>query len=80
MKQLLCLLGSQTNGHQPLRTLPSVRQDVSRYQRVDEALPPSEKLLFINSQDFRVYAPMKWESAAVDFQKSLVSERTRSCV
>ncbi|XP_060129144.1 E3 ubiquitin-protein ligase HECW2 [Zootoca vivipara] len=33
--------GSQTNGHQPLRTLPSVRQDVSRYQRVDEALPPN---------------------------------------
>lgn len=38
-------LGSQTNGHQPLRSLPSVRQDVSRYQRVDEALPPSEQLL-----------------------------------
>ncbi|PNI66706.1 HECW2 isoform 4 [Pan troglodytes] len=33
--------GSQANGHQPLRTLPSVRQDVSRYQRVDEALPPN---------------------------------------
>jgi len=33
--------GSQTNGHQPLRSLPSVRQDVSRYQRVDEALPPN---------------------------------------
>nr|XP_008115479.1 PREDICTED: E3 ubiquitin-protein ligase HECW2 isoform X1 [Anolis carolinensis]XP_008115480.1 PREDICTED: E3 ubiquitin-protein ligase HECW2 isoform X1 [Anolis carolinensis] len=33
--------GAQSNGHQPLRTLPSVRQDVSRYQRVDEALPPN---------------------------------------
>nr|XP_056717088.1 E3 ubiquitin-protein ligase HECW2 [Euleptes europaea] len=33
--------GSQSNGHQPLRTLPSVRPDVSRYQRVDEALPPN---------------------------------------
>uniref|UniRef100_A0ACB8G055 E3 ubiquitin-protein ligase HW2 n=1 Tax=Sphaerodactylus townsendi TaxID=933632 RepID=A0ACB8G055_9SAUR len=33
--------GSQSNGHQPLRLLPSVRQDVSRYQRVDEALPPN---------------------------------------
>ncbi|XP_043916557.1 E3 ubiquitin-protein ligase HECW2 isoform X2 [Protopterus annectens] len=33
--------GTQTNGHQPLRSLPSVRQDVSRYQRVDEALPPN---------------------------------------
>ncbi|XP_060112871.1 E3 ubiquitin-protein ligase HECW2 [Heteronotia binoei] len=33
--------GSQSNGHQPLRSLPSVRQDVSRYQRVDEALPPN---------------------------------------
>ncbi|OXB57088.1 hypothetical protein ASZ78_002376 [Callipepla squamata] len=33
--------GAQANGHQPLRSLPSVRQDVSRYQRVDEALPPS---------------------------------------
>ncbi|XP_074728848.1 E3 ubiquitin-protein ligase HECW2 isoform X1 [Strix uralensis] len=33
--------GSQANGHQPLRSLPSVRQDVSRYQRVDEALPPN---------------------------------------
>eukprot|EP00071_Canis_lupus_P037150 XP_022270707.1 E3 ubiquitin-protein ligase HECW2 [Canis lupus familiaris] len=32
---------SQANGHQPLRSLPSVRQDVSRYQRVDEALPPN---------------------------------------
>ncbi|KAK2492386.1 hypothetical protein MC885_003685, partial [Smutsia gigantea] len=37
--------GSQANGHQPLRSLPSVRQDVSRYQRVDEALPPSEDML-----------------------------------
>ncbi|XP_010630295.1 E3 ubiquitin-protein ligase HECW2 [Fukomys damarensis] len=33
--------GSQANGHPPLRSLPSVRQDVSRYQRVDEALPPN---------------------------------------
>ncbi|XP_004378235.1 E3 ubiquitin-protein ligase HECW2 [Trichechus manatus latirostris] len=33
--------GSQANSHQPLRSLPSVRQDVSRYQRVDEALPPN---------------------------------------
>ncbi|XP_025065734.1 E3 ubiquitin-protein ligase HECW2 [Alligator sinensis] len=33
--------GSQANGHQALRSLPSVRQDVSRYQRVDEALPPN---------------------------------------
>nr|XP_014340248.1 PREDICTED: E3 ubiquitin-protein ligase HECW2 isoform X2 [Latimeria chalumnae]XP_014340249.1 PREDICTED: E3 ubiquitin-protein ligase HECW2 isoform X2 [Latimeria chalumnae] len=33
--------GSQANGHQPLRSLPSVRQDVSRYQRVDELLPPN---------------------------------------
>nr|XP_014335429.1 PREDICTED: E3 ubiquitin-protein ligase HECW2 isoform X2 [Bos mutus] len=33
--------GCQSNGHQPLRSLPSVRQDVSRYQRVDEALPPN---------------------------------------
>ncbi|XP_069851808.1 E3 ubiquitin-protein ligase HECW2 isoform X4 [Dipodomys merriami] len=37
----LCTPGSQANGHQPLRSLPSVRQDVSRYQRVDEALPPN---------------------------------------
>ncbi|XP_062972303.1 E3 ubiquitin-protein ligase HECW2 [Elgaria multicarinata webbii] len=33
--------GSQANDHQPLRSLPSVRQDVTRYQRVDEALPPN---------------------------------------
>lgn len=33
--------GSQSNGHQPLRSLPSVRQDVGRYQRIDEALPPN---------------------------------------
>ncbi|EMP24364.1 E3 ubiquitin-protein ligase HECW2 [Chelonia mydas] len=33
--------GSQANGHQTLRSLPSVRQDASRYQRVDEALPPN---------------------------------------
>nr|XP_033801984.1 E3 ubiquitin-protein ligase HECW2 isoform X2 [Geotrypetes seraphini] len=33
--------GSQANGHQPLRSLPSVRHDVNRYQRVDEALPPN---------------------------------------
>ncbi|CAI9555637.1 unnamed protein product [Staurois parvus] len=33
--------GSQSNGHQALRSLPSVRQDVSRYQRIDEALPPN---------------------------------------
>ncbi|XP_073503966.1 E3 ubiquitin-protein ligase HECW2 isoform X2 [Phyllobates terribilis] len=33
--------GSQVNDHQALRSLPSVRQDVSRYQRIDEALPPN---------------------------------------
>uniref|UniRef100_A0A8C8R6B2 HECT-type E3 ubiquitin transferase n=1 Tax=Pelusios castaneus TaxID=367368 RepID=A0A8C8R6B2_9SAUR len=33
--------GSQANGHRTLRSLPSVRQDASRYQRVDEALPPN---------------------------------------
>ncbi|XP_051787007.1 E3 ubiquitin-protein ligase HECW2-like isoform X3 [Erpetoichthys calabaricus] len=33
--------GAQSNGHQPIRCLPSVRQDVSRYQRVDEPLPPN---------------------------------------
>ncbi|XP_067405086.1 E3 ubiquitin-protein ligase HECW2 isoform X2 [Emydura macquarii macquarii] len=33
--------GSQANDHQTLRSLPSVRQDVGRYQRVDEALPPN---------------------------------------
>uniref|UniRef100_A0A3P9MBZ1 HECT-type E3 ubiquitin transferase n=1 Tax=Oryzias latipes TaxID=8090 RepID=A0A3P9MBZ1_ORYLA len=27
-------------GHQSVRSLPSVRNDISRYQRVDEALPP----------------------------------------
>uniref|UniRef100_A0A8B9JLS4 HECT-type E3 ubiquitin transferase n=1 Tax=Astyanax mexicanus TaxID=7994 RepID=A0A8B9JLS4_ASTMX len=30
------------NGHQQVRSLPSVRQDIHRYQRVDEPLPPSE--------------------------------------
>ncbi|KAM5152312.1 E3 ubiquitin-protein ligase HECW2 isoform 1-T2 [Mantella aurantiaca] len=45
-QELLCnspLLdeGAQSNGHQPLRSLPSIRQDVSRYQRIDEALPPN---------------------------------------
>ncbi|XP_023700352.2 E3 ubiquitin-protein ligase HECW2 isoform X3 [Paramormyrops kingsleyae] len=33
--------GSRFNGHQPVRSLPSVRHDVSRYQRVDEPLPPN---------------------------------------
>lgn len=28
--------------HQSLRSLPSVRHDISRYQRVDEPLPPSK--------------------------------------
>uniref|UniRef100_A0A8B9JM04 HECT-type E3 ubiquitin transferase n=1 Tax=Astyanax mexicanus TaxID=7994 RepID=A0A8B9JM04_ASTMX len=32
----------QVNGHQQVRSLPSVRQDIHRYQRVDEPLPPSE--------------------------------------
>uniref|UniRef100_W5MD07 HECT-type E3 ubiquitin transferase n=1 Tax=Lepisosteus oculatus TaxID=7918 RepID=W5MD07_LEPOC len=32
---------SQVNGHQPMRSLPSVRQEISRYQRVDEPLPPN---------------------------------------
>ncbi|XP_028820916.1 E3 ubiquitin-protein ligase HECW2-like, partial [Denticeps clupeoides] len=31
---------AQVNGHQPVRSLPSVRHDISRYQRVDEPLPP----------------------------------------
>lgn len=33
----------QLNGHQAVRSLPSVRHDIGRYQRVDEPLPPSEK-------------------------------------
>lgn len=33
--------GAQVNGHQPMRSLPSVRHDISRYQRVDEPLPPN---------------------------------------
>ncbi|KAF6730462.1 E3 ubiquitin-protein ligase HECW2 [Oryzias melastigma] len=28
-------------GHQSVRSLPSIRHDISRYQRVDEALPPN---------------------------------------
>ncbi|XP_041118292.1 E3 ubiquitin-protein ligase HECW2-like isoform X5 [Polyodon spathula] len=32
---------SQSNEHQPMRSLPSVRQEISRYQRVDESLPPN---------------------------------------
>uniref|UniRef100_A0AAR2KF18 HECT-type E3 ubiquitin transferase n=1 Tax=Pygocentrus nattereri TaxID=42514 RepID=A0AAR2KF18_PYGNA len=32
---------SQVNGHQQVRSLPSVRQDIHRYQRVDEPLPPN---------------------------------------
>ncbi|XP_029941987.1 E3 ubiquitin-protein ligase HECW2 isoform X2 [Salarias fasciatus] len=31
----------QVNGHQSVRSLPSVRHDISRYQRVDEPLPPN---------------------------------------
>ncbi|KAI4886799.1 hypothetical protein NFI96_013294 [Prochilodus magdalenae] len=32
---------AQVNGHQPVRSLPAVRHDISRYQRVDEPLPPN---------------------------------------
>ncbi|KAF4074935.1 hypothetical protein AMELA_G00228990 [Ameiurus melas] len=32
---------AQVNGHQPARSLPAVRHDISRYQRVDEPLPPN---------------------------------------
>ncbi|XP_061692905.1 E3 ubiquitin-protein ligase HECW2 isoform X2 [Syngnathoides biaculeatus] len=32
---------AQVNGHVSVQTLPSVRQDISRYQRVDEPLPPN---------------------------------------
>uniref|UniRef100_I3J7B1 HECT-type E3 ubiquitin transferase n=1 Tax=Oreochromis niloticus TaxID=8128 RepID=I3J7B1_ORENI len=31
---------TQVNGHQSVHSLPSVRHDISRYQRVDEPLPP----------------------------------------
>uniref|UniRef100_A0A8C8LTU3 HECT-type E3 ubiquitin transferase n=1 Tax=Oncorhynchus tshawytscha TaxID=74940 RepID=A0A8C8LTU3_ONCTS len=31
----------QVNGHQSVRSLPSVRHDMGRYQRVDEPLPPN---------------------------------------
>ncbi|XP_063068208.1 E3 ubiquitin-protein ligase HECW2 [Engraulis encrasicolus] len=33
--------GGQVNGHPPVRSLPSVRNEISRYQRVDEPLPPN---------------------------------------
>ncbi|XP_063070388.1 E3 ubiquitin-protein ligase HECW2 [Engraulis encrasicolus] len=32
---------AQVNGHQHVGSLPSVRQDIHRYQRVDEPLPPN---------------------------------------
>ncbi|XP_051915095.1 E3 ubiquitin-protein ligase HECW2 isoform X2 [Hippocampus zosterae] len=32
---------AQVNGHVSVHTLPSVRHDISRYQRVDEPLPPN---------------------------------------
>uniref|UniRef100_A0A674AXN2 HECT-type E3 ubiquitin transferase n=1 Tax=Salmo trutta TaxID=8032 RepID=A0A674AXN2_SALTR len=32
---------AQVNGHQSVRSLPSVRHDIGRYQRVDEPLPPN---------------------------------------
>ncbi|XP_062866985.1 E3 ubiquitin-protein ligase HECW2 isoform X2 [Trichomycterus rosablanca] len=32
---------AQVNGLQPVRSLPAVRHDISRYQRVDEPLPPN---------------------------------------
>ncbi|KAK3543333.1 hypothetical protein QTP70_018059, partial [Hemibagrus guttatus] len=32
---------AQLNGHQQVHSLPSVRQDIHRYQRVDEPLPPN---------------------------------------
>uniref|UniRef100_A0A3Q2PVK2 HECT-type E3 ubiquitin transferase n=1 Tax=Fundulus heteroclitus TaxID=8078 RepID=A0A3Q2PVK2_FUNHE len=32
---------AQVNGHQSVRSLPSIRHDISRYQRVDEPLPPN---------------------------------------
>ncbi|XP_023185177.1 E3 ubiquitin-protein ligase HECW2-like isoform X1 [Xiphophorus maculatus] len=32
---------AQVNSHQSVRSLPSVRHDISRYQRVDEPLPPN---------------------------------------
>ncbi|XP_062383384.1 E3 ubiquitin-protein ligase HECW2 [Sardina pilchardus] len=35
------LAGAQVNGHQGVRSLPSVRHEISRYQRVDEPLPPN---------------------------------------
>lgn len=39
----VCFLcsGAHVNGH-PVHSLPSVRHDIHRYQRVDEPLPPSE--------------------------------------
>lgn len=40
MSCVLCS-GNCVNGH-PVRSLPSVRHDIHRYQRVDEPLPPSE--------------------------------------
>ncbi|XP_051992909.1 E3 ubiquitin-protein ligase HECW2-like isoform X1 [Xyrauchen texanus] len=32
---------AQVNGHQPTRSIPSMCHDISRYQRVDEPLPPN---------------------------------------
>ncbi|XP_035485655.2 E3 ubiquitin-protein ligase HECW2 isoform X9 [Scophthalmus maximus] len=32
---------AQVNGHQSVRSLPSIRHDMNRYQRVDEPLPPN---------------------------------------
>ncbi|KAM6958019.1 E3 ubiquitin-protein ligase HECW2 isoform 1-T1 [Tautogolabrus adspersus] len=32
---------AQVNGHQSVRSLPTIRHDISRYQRVDEPLPPN---------------------------------------
>lgn len=40
---------AQVSSHQPVRPLSSVRHDITRYQRVDEPLPPSMcVVLYIN--------------------------------
>uniref|UniRef100_A0A8C7L1J5 HECT-type E3 ubiquitin transferase n=1 Tax=Oncorhynchus kisutch TaxID=8019 RepID=A0A8C7L1J5_ONCKI len=44
----------QVNGHQSVRSLPSVRHDMGRYQRVDEPLPPSEARIDSHSRVFYV--------------------------
>lgn len=68
------------NGHQHVGSLPSVRQDIHRYQRVDEPLPPSECVCSFVRASLWVWALVLSMALKVEFKTRAFKYTQNACI